>query len=82
MRFDTSLVKLIGLIWRIYVPLYSRTDIRKAIDLETAIVASLKTRINADSAIIGALEMSLLRSEILQQLLVEAPDDELHEESY
>jgi len=64
------------------VPLYSRTDIRKAIDLETAIVASLKTRINADSAIIGALEMSLLRSEILQQLLVEAPDDELHEESY
>lgn len=64
------------------MPLYSRTDIRKAIDLETAIVASLKTRINADSAIIGALEMSLLRSEILQQLLAEAPDDELHEEAY
>lgn len=64
------------------MPLYSRTDIRKAIDLETAIVASLKTRIDADSSIIGTLEMSLLRSEILQQLLVEAPDDELHEESY
>lgn len=64
------------------MPLYSRTDIRKAIDLETAIVASLKTRIDADSTTIGALEISLLRSEILQQLLVEAPDDELHEEAY
>ena len=64
------------------MPLHNRTDIRKAIDLETAICASLKTRNDADPALVGALEVSLLRVEILQQLLAEAPDDELHEEAY
>lgn len=64
------------------MPLYNRTDIRKAIDLETAICAALKTRSDANPALVSALEVSLLRGEILQQLLAETPDDELHEEAY
>lgn len=64
------------------MPLYNRTDIRKAMDLENAICTSLKTRSDADPAVLGVLEASLLRLKVLQQLLAESPDDELHEEAY
>ncbi|RYF13049.1 MAG: hypothetical protein EOO77_16300 [Oxalobacteraceae bacterium] len=64
------------------MPVYSKTDLRKAIDLERAVCTSLEMRDDTEHTAEIALGVSKHRLEVLQQLLAQIPDDELHDEPY